>query len=510
MTVPIAGAPSATRQQVALWLQHRGAHDRMRFDIAGAVWDHAVVHGVDPVVAIGQSALETGWGRYPGAMDPTMHNTCGLRSAGGVGFASFDTWADGALAHIQHLARYAGLGTTAPVVDPRWDLVTAGSARTVDALQGRWTPDVGYADALTALIRDARGSRMSVIRRSEWGAGPQRAPTIAQPVSRLFLHHSVTPQWTGADAGRRLQDIARSRGFLDVSYSWLVCVNGDQVEGRGWGRQGAHTIGFNSTAHAIVLVGNFDVDRPPDRMLAAVADLARKHGAGGHGPGRITHGHRDVAQTSCPGRFGYAAIAEINRLAAGGGPTPRQEGDEMRKGDNDNAVKVLQWHLNKLLGTSLAEDGDYGDNTADKVGKAQDKLGFRVTPNIAHGFFQAKLYLACHSSSAQDVYAEERNTSQWGFISELRADVQSLVSRLDVLEQQPAPPSEPQSLTVTYDAPLPVTVVASELQSAGATSATLPVDDQFDEPGDHEVGQDAQGDVGVDPTRPDADEEGGT
>lgn len=155
---------------------------------------------------------------------------------------------------------------------------------------------------------------MAVVTRDEWGAGPHRAGKITLPVTRLFLHHTVTPEWTGADAARRLQDIARGRGFADISYSWLVDVDGNEIEGRGWGRQGAHTQGYNSTAHAICLIGNFDRDQVPAAMIRGAANLVRKHRS--RGPGRITHGHRDVGQTACPGRHAYAAIGVINQAAA--------------------------------------------------------------------------------------------------------------------------------------------------------------------------------------------------
>lgn len=106
MSIPIAGPPSADHMQA--WLQRRGAHRRMVDHIALAIWGHAVAHGIDPVIVC-QSALETGWGHYPGQVRPASHNTCGLRDRSGRGFASFPDWTTGALAHIQHLARYAGV-----------------------------------------------------------------------------------------------------------------------------------------------------------------------------------------------------------------------------------------------------------------------------------------------------------------------------------------------------------------------------------------------------------------
>lgn len=78
---------------------------------------------------------------------------------------------------------------------------------------------------------------MAVIRRADWTRAPHRSPRITTPVGRLFLHHTATPEWTGVDAARRVHQIALDRGFVEVSYSWLIDVAGNQIEGRGWGYQ---------------------------------------------------------------------------------------------------------------------------------------------------------------------------------------------------------------------------------------------------------------------------------
>lgn len=169
---------------------------------------------------------------------------------------------------------------------------------------------------------------MAVIRRADWGAGPHRAGTIPLPVPRLFLHHSVTPFWVGAQAARNLQAIARARGFLDISYSWLADRQGNEIEGRGWGRSGAHTRGFNTTSHALCGVGNMEANVMPDGMVRSHVRLVRRHGA--VGPRRITHVHSDVAATACPGRHSRSRVAGINAAAITSTPIPEPEDDDMK------------------------------------------------------------------------------------------------------------------------------------------------------------------------------------
>jgi hypothetical protein len=188
-------------------------------------------------------------------------------------------------------------------------------------------------------------------------------------VGRLFLHHTATPEWTGVDAVRRVHRIALDRGFLEIGYSWLIDVAGNQIEGRGWGFQGAHTVGFNSTAHAISLVGNFEANRVPERMVQAAAGLVRRHGAQRWGPGRTTNVHRDVAPTSCPGRNAIAIVGRVNRIAAGGGGGG--DGEMLERGDRGKYVRKMQQWLGSC-GMALEAEGQFGRGTELAVKVFQD------------------------------------------------------------------------------------------------------------------------------------------
>ena len=42
-----------------------------------------------------------------------------------------------------------------------------------------------------------------------------------------------------------------SKGWSDIGYSFLIGGDGRVYEGRGWGRVGAHTYGYNSRAYGI-------------------------------------------------------------------------------------------------------------------------------------------------------------------------------------------------------------------------------------------------------------------
>ena len=148
---------------------------------------------------------------------------------------------------------------------------------------------------------------MQIITRLDAGlAAPRKLiPSAPRQRSRLFLHHSVTatsadplPDWRG------VQKAGFDRGFADISYTWGVHATGVALEGRNASVEGAHTEGFNKTAHAIVLVGNYHITKPPDLMVATVREFRALLVAQGFlTANHVFSMHRDVKATACPGRY---------------------------------------------------------------------------------------------------------------------------------------------------------------------------------------------------------------
>lgn len=170
---------------------------------------------------------------------------------------------------------------------------------------------------------------MRIVTRAEWGAQAPRASmaVMRYPARELWVHHSVTNP-TGdpyADA-RAIQKIGFSRGFSDISYSFLVHPNGTIMEGRDLRYVGAHTSGHNSVSLAVCLIGNYENGPPSQAQIDAIRWL-RDHlvATGKLVGGKVypTGGHRDTKATACPGRHAYAAIPAMREpQAAPPGPAP--------------------------------------------------------------------------------------------------------------------------------------------------------------------------------------------
>ena len=127
-------------------------------EIAKAFFTFADEYHIDPIRAISQSILETGWFKFEGSsVNAYQNNFCGLgTTGGGVAGASFKTIEEGVRAQLQHLYAY-GCKDALPdgettIVDPRFNLVTRGIAPNWEQLAGRWAvPGFDGSDPAAAI-----------------------------------------------------------------------------------------------------------------------------------------------------------------------------------------------------------------------------------------------------------------------------------------------------------------------------------------------------------------------
>lgn len=164
---------------------------------------------------------------------------------------------------------------------------------------------------------------MRIVSRSEWGAEPPRyePARIKLPTSENVMHHFATNAWRGPAGMRACQEFHMrptwegGKGYNDIAYSFCVDLDGTIYEARGAGIQGAHTLGHNTTAHAICAMMDSDKTQPTKELIESWVALVR-HGDGeGWWPDQMTHYHRQLVATGCPGQHLIAAFPDINALA---------------------------------------------------------------------------------------------------------------------------------------------------------------------------------------------------
>lgn len=158
-STPIVGAAQTSPNWAAGWAAGHGA-TKLFVSLAPIYWIAAAHDGIRPEVAYAQAALETNYGRHTGVLNPSFHNPCGLKKPQGGGnynpnaHMRFKTWMQGALAHVDHLALYAGVPgyPRAGSLDPRPFSSLWGTARTAEALGGHWAPSRSYGTRLAGLV----------------------------------------------------------------------------------------------------------------------------------------------------------------------------------------------------------------------------------------------------------------------------------------------------------------------------------------------------------------------
>lgn len=113
--------------------------------------------GVRGDIAFIQSVHETGKFQFGGDVVPNQNNFAGIgTTGGGVKGHTFASPQDGIRAQIQHLKAYASKDALAnKKIDPRFDLVTRGSATTVKSLTGKWATDSQYGNKLMSYYNEA-------------------------------------------------------------------------------------------------------------------------------------------------------------------------------------------------------------------------------------------------------------------------------------------------------------------------------------------------------------------
>ncbi|XP_076072397.1 peptidoglycan-recognition protein SC2-like [Mytilus galloprovincialis] len=168
----------------------------------------------------------------------------------------------------------------------------------------------------TAIEKDTNDcSGVTIISRDSWGARRTKSSSsIKVPVLNIYIHHTVTGYCSSFSVCiSRMKQIQNGHmddtGYDDIGYSFLVGDDGKIYEGRGWGRVGSHTKGYNSKGFGISFIGNFMTLEPNTVALNAAKALIQC----GINNGKIStsyylYGHRDTKATKCPGDKLYDMI----------------------------------------------------------------------------------------------------------------------------------------------------------------------------------------------------------
>lgn len=201
------------------------------------------------------------------------------------------------------------------------------SALTLVLIDSRPGNTAEQAQALAAAIAPAAGP--IIIPRSAWGADERLMtwPPEYRTVRKFVIHHTATSN-SDLDPAATVRAIyyyhAVTRGWGDIGYNYLIDTQGRIYEGRygGEGVVGGHAKQYAWGSIGVSLIGNYDEVAVPAAMERSLIELIAWKG-NLHFVHPTDHGffidrdlpnifaHRDVAETTCPGRYAYARMASI-------------------------------------------------------------------------------------------------------------------------------------------------------------------------------------------------------
>ena len=248
---------------------------------------------------------------------------------------------------------YSPKGLELAVIDPGKDVDPVEQAPAIDTgtlddgdtgdSSTSTAPTYGDSASLSAAVpADSMpvAPKPQIFSRAQWGADESmRDPSSLHygKIQTSFVHHTVNANDYSKD---QVPSILRgiyayhtqSRGWSDIGYNFLVDRFGRIWEGRYGGVDkpvvGAHTLGYNEESFAMSAIGNYDIAPPSQAMINAYAALfawkLSLSGIAADNPKiwvqdrylQAINGHRDVESTACPGKYLYAKIPEIRKLAA--------------------------------------------------------------------------------------------------------------------------------------------------------------------------------------------------
>ena len=214
-----------------------------------------------------------------------------LRLAGSVGLASMLS-ACSSTTRIDSVSA-SETGPTPP---------SAPSPAVTSATSARTSASLTTTTSALLLCRDA------------WGARPAGSGGRRHTITRMTLHHEAVVLGDNRNAPSRFRQDQRYHqdqlGWIDIAYHVGIDRNGNIYELRSPKIAGDTATDYDTTGHFLVLCeGDFDQEVVSEAQLHGAA-LAFAWAAQSFAIATGTlAGHRDLAQTSCPGANLYAHVS---------------------------------------------------------------------------------------------------------------------------------------------------------------------------------------------------------
>jgi N-acetyl-anhydromuramyl-L-alanine amidase AmpD len=167
-----------------------------------------------------------------------------------------------------------------------------------------------------------------IISRTDWKANKPVGEGKRHKIEFITIHHTATKQRTDVPIETKLKNLQAfsqredklasgktKPAWFDVPYHYYIAVDGKIAQGREIEYAGDTNTTYDPTGHALIVVeGSFGTDEPNAAQLeslrATVKWLAKKYRVSGD----KIKGHKDYADTACPGSNLEKLLPELRKL----------------------------------------------------------------------------------------------------------------------------------------------------------------------------------------------------
>lgn len=186
-----------------------------------------------------------------------------------------------------------------------------------------------FLSLVLAFGSSSYAQKPDIISRKNWGA---KAPVLEgkkHTIEFITIHHTATKQRTDVPINTKLRNLQAfsqrddklasgklKPAWFDVPYHYYIGVGGEIAEGREIEYAGDTNTEYEPAGHAlVVLEGSFDTDKPSDAQLESLKKMVIWLAAKYKVSGEKIKGHKDYAQTGCPGSNLEKLLPELRKLA---------------------------------------------------------------------------------------------------------------------------------------------------------------------------------------------------
>ena len=163
------------------------------------------------------------------------------------------------------------------------------------------------------------------IARSNWTRSAPRKGRVSPMayVSKITVHHEGSATFWTTDyraTAKHLEEIRQAhinyKKWGDIGYHYIIDRQGRIWEGRSVRYQGAHVRNHNPHNIGVMLLGNFEKQKPTKAQLATLQNTLRSLMRKYKVPLKRVHTHRELMPTKCPGRNLQPLVVRIRKSGA--------------------------------------------------------------------------------------------------------------------------------------------------------------------------------------------------